>query len=615
MVFIYKRYGRNYRQNMLQKFLLTGILSLILLSNFALNTKANSNNYPNFISIKDVINPQNIKALNNSLNSDVSKKRINLIFIPIDQPDLANTRTVSTDLLKGQAGDISAFLNIQPFKSNLDKFNFWFLDQSISENYSNALLYNKDSIFDMKFTVPILMYKELPRESAISNYIEYSNDRKNISSLTMGASKMATQGSGINSTTLSHELGHAIFSLADEYSEGQGNPTIKFPNCAPDVETAKLWWDSEIGKINDEFYGYRDGLIERQITQGLLKKEGDNLYSPVYKYLVDGNIELDASGDMIVDRWEIIPNKNQILDEEEFRVTLNNKGQCFGAYEGEAYRPTPNSLMNGGLFFDSVGLAAGHKVLSLFNKGEYPKLAIDPLQSYIDDPINFLQSAISPFDCKKISNEETNKIFLSCELLNQNPYLSQDVELSYSLIESKVVDPNSEVLYPVSREEKFYPCKLSADKKNIQCNLIDITDLEKSSAIPKKYYLGLQHNSRKMYNQELNPKNYGLDFGYPATTKLNTGEADYEFLLSNFKTVIEPKIIPLKDLPKIEVITDQARTINLINVQIPKSSNPPITVLSKTGSHYELLAYSIGLGVLSSISLFARKRLNSRTNQ
>ncbi|MBI5157680.1 MAG: hypothetical protein HZA58_06640 [Acidimicrobiia bacterium] len=44
------------------------------------------------------------------------------------------------------------------------------------------------------------------------------------------------------SATLTHEWGHALFDLRDEYVEPERGVTYGYPNCAPDEATATEWW-------------------------------------------------------------------------------------------------------------------------------------------------------------------------------------------------------------------------------------------------------------------------------------------------------------------------------------------------------------------------------------
>jgi hypothetical protein len=39
-----------------------------------------------------------------------------------------------------------------------------------------------------------------------------------------------------------HEIGHSIFDLADEYVEVELGDFPRYPNCAPNIQTAKQWW-------------------------------------------------------------------------------------------------------------------------------------------------------------------------------------------------------------------------------------------------------------------------------------------------------------------------------------------------------------------------------------
>lgn len=54
-----------------------------------------------------------------------------------------------------------------------------------------------------------------------------------------------------------HELGHSVFGLADEYVEEGKGSFPKYPNCAPDIQTAEEWW-GDLASTYEEV-GYYEG--------------------------------------------------------------------------------------------------------------------------------------------------------------------------------------------------------------------------------------------------------------------------------------------------------------------------------------------------------------------
>ena len=54
----------------------------------------------------------------------------------------------------------------------------------------------------------------------------------------------------LEADTLTHEMGHAIFELRDEYYEADRAVTYGYPNCAPSEEVAMEWWGDLVGEVD-----------------------------------------------------------------------------------------------------------------------------------------------------------------------------------------------------------------------------------------------------------------------------------------------------------------------------------------------------------------------------
>ncbi len=52
---------------------------------------------------------------------------------------------------------------------------------------------------------------------------------------------------------VTHEFGHSLFNLRDEYVDPERAVRFGFPNCAPDEATARSWWQDLVGDL-DPFY-------------------------------------------------------------------------------------------------------------------------------------------------------------------------------------------------------------------------------------------------------------------------------------------------------------------------------------------------------------------------
>ena len=66
--------------------------------------------------------------------------------------------------------------------------------------------------------------------------------------------------------TLTHEWGHALFDLRDEYVESDRGVTYGYPNCAPDEATAQDWWGSLAGEVDPFVDEYRAVLDSYGLT-------------------------------------------------------------------------------------------------------------------------------------------------------------------------------------------------------------------------------------------------------------------------------------------------------------------------------------------------------------
>ncbi len=132
--------------------------------------------------------------------------------------------------------------------------------------------------------------------------------------------------------TLSHEFGHLLFALADEYHRyGSSGPAIGYPNCAPSTSVAEDWWGGLLGEVDPMF----DVWVSAEREAGTWH-----------------------------DSWEA----------EDFAVGVV-EGGCLGGNQG-AYRPSRYGLMNEeSPVFGSVNRGRAEEVLSLWS-GRAP---FDPL--------------------------------------------------------------------------------------------------------------------------------------------------------------------------------------------------------------------------------------------
>ncbi len=61
---------------------------------------------------------------------------------------------------------------------------------------------------------------------------------------------------------VSHELGHSLFGLIDEYQRDEPAPKLAPPNCAENQAQAEQWWGDLVGEVDPQFQIYRSALQE-----------------------------------------------------------------------------------------------------------------------------------------------------------------------------------------------------------------------------------------------------------------------------------------------------------------------------------------------------------------
>ncbi len=204
--------------------------------------------------------PDGYRALlpgHNRLDAD----RINLVFAL--EPGVSGDPEMFEPLLSWdgaaqlRSGQIVfGVFAIEPFRSNRHLFNLWAADRAAIELDEFGAI--PDGTFpDM---VSIRMSPDDGRASAqLSQFLgswekpaddvefrDLLNYRKgHIGSLILYANAANFAFEGI---TLTHELGHALFGLADEYygDTGEANPEFvsqgEWPNCANSRQQAEEWW-------------------------------------------------------------------------------------------------------------------------------------------------------------------------------------------------------------------------------------------------------------------------------------------------------------------------------------------------------------------------------------
>ncbi|NND85152.1 MAG: hypothetical protein HKN46_08395 [Acidimicrobiia bacterium] len=234
---------------------------------------------------------------------------------------------------------------IDPLRGRQDLFNVWYLPEEVT-----ARAFQISPTIDIGIDLaplglgPDVAVAILTRDLAFSSIratAEWPSFRSTepstlpaIEDIRFGSTTMPYRFDGyLPADTFSHEIGHLLFGLADEYSRFSNDfPTIGYPNCAPSTEVAAEWWGDLIGDLDPMYEVWE--LAER------------------------------AAGTWFGDSRA-----------NEFAVDVV-QGGCFGGDSG-AYRPTVSGLMNEeSPVFGTVNRRRVEEVLALWSG----KASFDPLQ-------------------------------------------------------------------------------------------------------------------------------------------------------------------------------------------------------------------------------------------
>lgn len=297
-------------------------------------------------------------------SNSISENKINLIF------DCRNMNKVEFESCvnylwrffndePSNIPDISfGLFQIEPFKSNQDQFKVWYLDRNLmnpnftfntknqscdkydtsfyyASSLQNVILINlcqgeysdaSSTLFPIKEKTQVTLTKE--KEAGMPIDLLGPGNIKSVVSMGVNKNEMREMGQDPAALGLSgvftHEIGHALGGLIDEYSHVPvDNPVDKektnieppsklqefevkaeFPNCAPNIKTADLWW-KETGLIpNNQNYTngcagnhyilpYKYTWMSKNLwdsSGNLAISSADELFSPIHRYWICRNI-------------------------------------------------------------------------------------------------------------------------------------------------------------------------------------------------------------------------------------------------------------------------------------------------------------------------------------
>lgn len=210
----------------------------------------------------------------NRLDAD----RINLVLAPYGWDDQTLFETIATWFLDwdGTAQLLDAdgmpsterelaltaqigLFGIEPFRSSRDRFNVWLTDHSpdIPAGWTN-----EPGPFPELPNKSIVVFVRDPEVAGFSSHagqdvVVQTPDQLGTGGADPFANAVVVVDSAYPGATmidLPHELGHALFGLADEYVgrvAPDGAPRIDFwPSCAASRATAEAWWGGLIGQYD-----------------------------------------------------------------------------------------------------------------------------------------------------------------------------------------------------------------------------------------------------------------------------------------------------------------------------------------------------------------------------
>ena len=228
------------------------------------------------------------------------------------------------------------FFATEPLKSNKSKFNVFVINQlddtaeekSYSQIAESLQLNPKNTVFVKSMLEFGRSNATIPLGTNVNSLINkkdyqiLSNDNTGYIKLYMG-DKNAYKADTPN--VLTHELGHALFGLGDEYSEALAEEAIPtYPNCMTSVNEAKTLWTKmnngtdPVNKVDDNFNTFVN----------LYK----NTYNKTYKKsLFDIYNQSDS----------------QVFKSDNYKVSYQNFGSCYGPVDNKSIlRPTKLGMMS-----------------------------------------------------------------------------------------------------------------------------------------------------------------------------------------------------------------------------------------------------------------------------
>ena len=151
--------------------------------------------------------------------------------------------------------------SIEPLRGNAHLFNFWYLGPDVDPAafHRDTMLSGGIDLSPLELGphVAVVIMSRTDAFSSVTATAELPTFQDVVevtdsATIEFGSTTLPyTFGGGYGATTFSHEVGHLLFGLADEYMvPGISDPRFGYPNCAEDVEQAEEWWGDLAGDID-----------------------------------------------------------------------------------------------------------------------------------------------------------------------------------------------------------------------------------------------------------------------------------------------------------------------------------------------------------------------------
>ncbi len=272
------------------------------------------------------------------------------------------------ELQKNKVYDLEwGLFAIEPFKSNKDKFNLWYVDEpmtTLTNTVKNicGLPYEYDAIYANRSFLGMLgrtrsfTYKAKFGENRTKGD---PDDMFTYSHNYMPYDEFGTHE--LDYELFAHETGHAVFGLDDEYPEGDNrDPRYGEVSCVKTQKEAEKKWGDLIGQVDPFWNTVKTDMIKYDVNSYEVseckRKDQNKPESAKNPCLTDDNNNI-----IYVDvKHEKYP--------KSYFITQYFKGGCLADYgDKRVIKPTEHSLMSYNLpILGSVNRREVERVLQMF---------------------------------------------------------------------------------------------------------------------------------------------------------------------------------------------------------------------------------------------------------